>query len=89
MTRERIDRLSQTIRQIPVHPEGPLPEELMDALRELASLAQAEMKARRAQGTGDASASLANDCSEYNTWWNALKSIFGACDDWQKCMGYC
>jgi len=89
MTRERIDRLTRTIQQTPVRPDGPLPEELMHALRELAGLAQAEMKARRAQGTGDASTSLINDCSEHNTWWNAFKSLLGICDDWQKCMGYC
>lgn len=89
MNRERIDQLTKTLHQTPVRPEGPLPEEILDALRELAALAQAEMKTRRVRSNGDADASLANDCSEYNTWWNAFKSIFGACDDWQKCMGYC
>jgi hypothetical protein len=89
MNRDRIDSLTAKLRETPVRPDGPLPEEIIGALRELAALAQAEMKERRVRKTGEVDALAADDCGEYNTWWNAFKSFFGVCDDWQKCMGRC
>lgn len=69
-----------------------VPTEAAEALQELHTLAtemfklRAEIKPAPPEG---ATPRQHRDCSQYNTWWNAFKSLLGICDEWQVCMGYC
>ncbi len=83
--------LRRKLKAVKITADEKAPAVAVELLSEFAAMAAELQGARRREESSEKAPSTTPKepqlrCAKYNTWWDALKSVFGFHSDWEQCM---